>query len=336
MILSNYIHNLDPVLLQLPGGFALRWYGLAYLLGFIAAWFLLKVLSRRGLWPVPEAKVADFVCYAAIFGVMLGGRLGYVFFYMLPSHPEGFGLLLKEPLVLFEVWKGGMSAHGGILGLFFYTLWYAWRHKLPFSFLGDGLCVVAPLGLLFGRIANFINGELYGRVTDSAAGMYFPAEILDSSSAYNNVLLKLAESDPAMLQRIEQNCSNSFEAGQFIIAQARDNAQLAEMVASQLPLRHASQLYEGLSEGLLLFVVLWLLRSKLPKLADGVCCGVFFIGYAVARIIVEQFREPDSPLVGAMTRGQFLSLFLLLIGLVFLGFAYKKRRCSIAAVPPQG
>lgn len=328
MILSNYIHNLDPVLLELPGGFALRWYGLAYLLGFIAAWFLLKVLSRRGLWPVAEAKVADFVCYAAIFGVMLGGRLGYVFFYMLPSHPDGFAHLIKEPLVLFEVWKGGMSAHGGILGLFFYTLWYAWRHKLNFAFLGDGLCVVAPLGLLFGRIANFINGELYGRVTDSAAGMYFPAEILDNSAVYNKVMFKVAQNDPALMERMQSVCSTPYEAGQFLIAQARENPQLSQLLAGELSLRHASQLYEGLSEGLLLFVVLWLLRTRVTKLADGVCCGVFFIGYALARIIVEQFREPDSPLVGAMTRGQFLSLFLFLIGFGFLAYAFKKRHSS--------
>ena len=140
------------------GNFGLRWYGLAYVAAFFFGILIVRRLSRLGYCDIPAEKVSDFIIGGAIFGVLLGGRLGYMLFYDL----ENF---LQNPLIFFRVMDGGMSAHGGILGLTLYTLWYSFRHQVSWRNIGDNLVVAAPIGLCLGRLANFINGELYGRVS---------------------------------------------------------------------------------------------------------------------------------------------------------------------------
>src|SRR5450631_627684 len=173
-MLAYYLNDFDPFIFRLWGDIGPRCYGLAYVLDFGAVYGIYHWLAKRGYADLPLAKVGDFVLGAAIFGVLLGGRLGYVFFYS----PE----MLREPLSILRVWKGGMSSHGGMLGILAFTFYYAWRHKISWTNLGDNLVIAAPIGLFFGRCANFINGELYGiiaKVPEVPWAMQFPKELLD-------------------------------------------------------------------------------------------------------------------------------------------------------------
>ena len=127
-VFATYVHQLDPVIFELFGGFKLRWYGLAYLAGFLAGYVLLKHLAERKLWVLQPEKTADFIAAAALLGVFIGGRLGYVFFYQIPR--DGWASFMDDPLLLFRVWEGGMASHGGILGLVIFTFFYARKHKV--------------------------------------------------------------------------------------------------------------------------------------------------------------------------------------------------------------
>lgn len=188
-----YVHDLDPVIWQITDSIALRWYGLAYLMGFIGGYYLLSWLSRRKLYPVPQDRMADFVTYVAIFGVLIGGRLGYVLFYQIPNH--GWSQFLADPLMVLRVWEGGMASHGGMIGVGLYTFYYAWKHRVKWVALLDGLAIVAPVGLFFGRMANFINGELYGRIVPpgSSQGMIFPAELSQDPDLFVRVASRIYE-----------------------------------------------------------------------------------------------------------------------------------------------
>jgi phosphatidylglycerol:prolipoprotein diacylglycerol transferase len=248
---------------------------------------------------LPVERVADFVTWAALFGVMVGGRLGYVLFY----RPE----MLREPLSIFKVWEGGMSSHGGIIGLFLFTLYYARRHKISWTNLGDNLVVVSPIGIFFGRCANFINGELYGRAASIPWAMQFPKELLEPANGAE------VERAVAACQKIDPSL-NSADA---VVAAVHGNSQVKETLRTILTPRHPSQIYEALCEGVLLFLILWIVRTKFGT-RNGVLTGLFFICYAILRIIVENFREPDASLILGITRGQFFSIFLIVIGGAFL------------------
>lgn len=304
MLLAYYIHDLSPFLIHI-GGFGLRWYGLAYLAGFIVGILLYKHLAKRGYSDLRPDQVTDFITMGALFGVLLGGRLGYMLFY----DADRF---LHDPLIFFRVWEGGMASHGGILGLTFYTIWYAQRHGLSFRNLADNLVVVGPVGVFFGRCANFINGELYGRVTDTFWAVQFPKEILIYPPEHLDRLLSKTVA-----------VDSSLGSPEAVIAGVAASQPLRELLAVEIAPRYPSQLVEAGLEGLFLFALLWMLRTRV-RLANGVLTGVFFIAYAVVRFLGECFREPDAPLTGILTRGQFLSLFMILIGIFFLLWARWK------------
>lgn len=314
---ATYVHDLNPIALPIHGGLALRWYGLAYLAGFVAGFLLLRNLARRGLWVMTPEKVGDFIAGCALFGVFLGGRLGYIFFYHLPK--VGWGELAKDPLLVLRVWEGGMASHGGILGLAIFTWIYAKRQKVSWAGLSDGLCVVGPLGLFFGRAANFINGELYGRVTSGVPwAMKFPQSLIQESEETQAMAWQAAvRVDPSLAD------ATSLDT---LIAAARKNPKLSETLGEFLPARHPSQIYEGLLEGLLLFAILWVVRVRFPKAPDGLITGLFFALYAAFRILGEQFREPDAAMVGMLTKGQFFSLFMFLIAAAFFAHAWRKKK----------
>lgn len=317
-----YVHDLSPIIFKVGDFFALRWYGFAYVLGFILGYLLLKSLSKRGLWCLPADKVGDFVTYAAVFGVMLGGRLGYILFYYLRSSSKtGFW---DDPLVIFRVWEGGMSSHGGLIGLILFSLFYSWKHKVSWVGLLDGLSIAAPIGIFFGRVANFINGELYGRVAQGVSwAMKFPMEMWDNPSIAYKTLVHLHEKGSSLVPEYPINIDSS--SINRLIGANRVSPEVTEALSLYLPARHPSQLYEAFAEGLLLFVVLYGIRLFCRKAPEGVFSGLFCILYGAGRIVVECYREPDAPLVGAMTTGQFLSLFLFAIGAVLLCYAWKKR-----------
>ncbi len=167
VFLAFWTHNLNPVIFHLWGPLAVRWYGMAYLSGFLGGYLLLLRLSKRGEFAIPPQDLSTFIVNIAIYGVFLGGRLGYVLLY-------AWSTFIHDPLFLFRVWEGGMASHGGMLGVILVILWTAWKKKVPFWNLTDGLALVAPIGLFFGRIANFINGELWGRPTDVPWAVIFP------------------------------------------------------------------------------------------------------------------------------------------------------------------
>ena len=143
-VIATYVDNLNPVALPIYGELALRWYGLAYLMGFVCGFLFLRNLAKRGLWVLKPEQTGDFIAGAAMFGVFLGGRVGYILFYQLPK--IGWAGLAHDPLLVLRVWEGGMASHGGILGMAIFIWFYAKKHQVTWTGLGDGLCVVAPLG----------------------------------------------------------------------------------------------------------------------------------------------------------------------------------------------
>ena len=328
-VFATYVHDLNPVLVRFTDAIQLRWYGLAYLAAFVVGAWLLNVLSKRKLWVLPPGSAGDFIAAAAIFGVFIGGRLGYVLFYYVPKH--GWGWLTEDPVLVLKVWEGGMASHGGILGLFIFTWFYARKKKVTWRGLGDGLCVVSPLGLLFGRMANFINGELYGRPAEGVAwAMKFPRALVEQpgpngeSAKFVEAMQAAAAASPVVAKAYagwEQSGQNAVDDNllfeQMLAVQRVDPAVSRSIEPFLLP-RHPSQLYEGLLEGGALFAILWFVRTRYPNLPAGVITGLFFIFYALFRIFAEHFREPDSAMIGVFTRGQFLSLFMILAGLAFV------------------
>ncbi|MBJ7259605.1 MAG: prolipoprotein diacylglyceryl transferase [Chthoniobacterales bacterium] len=298
-MIAYWVHSIDPFAVQFGGGFGIRWYGIAYLVAFAAGYSIYLHLAKRGLSVIPADKVGDFITGCAVFGVLIGGRLGHMLFY-------NFAGLMRDPLVFFRVWEGGMSAHGGMFGVALYTLWYAWRHQVSWPGLGDNVVVGAALGLVFGRVANFINGELYGRPAMVPWAVKFPQEIYELPP----------EAQREILARAQQTLGGPVGLEQ-VVALAPESPDLRAAIADGLTPRHPSQLYEGILEGLLLFAILWFLRTRV-RTANGAITGVFFVGYAILRSIGEMFRNPDYGYVGALTRGQFLSVFIFLLGIGFL------------------
>jgi phosphatidylglycerol---prolipoprotein diacylglyceryl transferase len=294
---AYYLHTLDPIIFRIYDSVGPRWYGFTYVLAFISSYALLRLLAKRGYVDLPATKVADFITGAALFGVIIGGRLGYVLLYK----PE----MLRAPLSILRVWEGGMSSHGGMIGLLAFTIYFARRHKISWTNLGDNLVVTAPLGLFFGRCANFINGELYGRAANVPWAVQFPKELTENVLEANRAIAASTQIDPSL---------NSSDA---IVAAVRHEPQVKEILRSILTPRHPSQLYEAFLEGIVLFAILWFVRTRLRQ-PNGVLTGLFLVCYAIFRIIVENFREPDASLIAGFTRGQFFSFFLIAIGLVLI------------------
>lgn len=302
--LAYYLHDLSPYVIQFSESFKLHWYGLAYVLGFYACYLILRWQARKGLTELKESEAGDFITYTALFGVILGGRLGYMLFY-------NFQEFTRDPLSLFKIWDGGMASHGGILGIIFFTLYWAKTRKVSWTGLGDALVIGAPLGILFGRCANFINGELYGRISTSPLAVKFPTEVHDphfipakeTSLAYENL----------------PRYSNE------ILETLKSVPHGVEELTAILNPRHASQIYEGLCEGLLLFLILFSIRLLWKSAPNGFLTALFFIFYAISRIICETFREPDSERILSLTKGQFYSVFMIFIGLAFLTYSLTNK-----------
>lgn len=254
--------QIDPVAFSL-GPVKVHWYGLMYLAAFAAAWALASLRSRRPDAPVTKAQVEDLIFWGAM-GVVLGGRFGYVLFY-------NFDKFIADPLWLLRVWEGGMSFHGGLLGVVVAMSVYARKHHIEYGRLLDFVAPLVPVGLGLGRLGNFINGELWGRAADVSWAMIFPA-------------------DPQHLAR------------------------------------HPSQLYQLALEGFVLFAIVWWYSARpRPTWSVG---ALFIFCYGVFRFITEFFREPDAQIgfaaFGWMSRGQQLSLPMILIGAIVFIWAHRK------------
>lgn len=284
----NYLKfpEIDPVMFSI-GPVSLHWYGMMYLIGFV---FALWLANRRAAKPNSgwQKSEVETLLYVGFVGVFIGGRLGYVLFYNLP-------VFLDNPLYLFKVWDGGMSFHGGLIGVICAMIWFARRTKRHFFQVADFVAPLIPFGLGLGRIGNFINGELWGRVTlDTPWAILFPG----SRAEY----LQLVAQDPTTLLPIIQ---------QYGV----------------LP-RHPSQLYEMFLEGVVLFIILNIfVRKNRPM---GSVSGLFLIGYGAFRIIVEFFRQPDAQLglFSGISMGQILSIPMIILGIIFMVWAYRRDKAT--------
>ncbi len=259
--------RIDPVIFSV-GPLGVRWYGMMYLIGIVAGWLLARRRAQRADSPIRPDQVDDLVFYVAL-GVMLGGRIGYVFFY-------GLGEWASDPLYPLKIWEGGMSFHGGLIGVLVAMWLLARRIGRRFFELTDFIAPMVPIGLGAGRIGNFINGELWGKPTDLPWGV-----------------------------RVGDDVFPGFRAGPEVL--------------------HPSQLYEALLEGLVLFVILWVYSSR-PRPTMAVS-GLFLLGYGLFRTAVEFVRLPDDGVYvafGWLTRGQILSVPMIVAGIILLVLAYRR------------
>jgi len=254
--------DISPIIFSF-GPIVLRWYSMAYLIGILAAWYLILRDVKKYNFSLSKANMEDMVFYVTL-GIIIGGRLGYMFVY-------GRELLFAHPFSVFEIWKGGMSFHGGIVGVIIALWLLARKLNQPFLRLTDMVSVYVPIGIFLGRLANFVNGELWGRQTDVPWAVRFPA-------------------------------------------------------GGYLP-RHPSQLYEAITEGLLMFCILFFCwRFEKIREKTGFVSGMFLFLYGVFRMSVEQFREPDTQigfLFKYITMGQLLSVPFLLLGIYLMQRAIK-------------
>lgn len=321
--LATYLHHIDPVLIDIPGTpLAIRWYGLAYVGGFILGYTVLLWLSKRKLYTIEAAKLGDFITTVCIFGVLMGGRLGEFFFYWLPEN--GWSGLCNDPLWVLRVWEGGMASHGGIIAVLLVAIWYCHKHKLSLPAVTDGLAIVCTIGIFFGRVANFINGELYGRVAPATntIAMKFPQEYF-SLPAQTQIQAKVAL-DHAMGAPIETfaHCDASGIPTEsyydLFMRLCRENETFRETLGQFLTPRYPSQLFEAVGEGLIIFIVLLAIRLGWKNAPAGIFSALFCFMYAAARISTECFREPDADTWHGITRGQYLSFAVVALGIAFL------------------
>ncbi len=243
--------RISPTIVKV-GPFAIRWYGLMYILGFITSWFLFNYQARKKKIKGLTQQVVESFYFWLIVALVLGARIGYVLFYNLSYY-------MQNPLRVFAVWQGGMSFHGGLIGLIIAGVLFCRKYKLDFWRMADMLVATVPPGLGFGRIGNFINGELFGRPTNVPWAMVFPQ-------------------------------------------------------GGNIP-RHPSELYEFFFEGVVLFVILWVLKDRIKR--SGMLLAAFLIFYGVFRFILEFFRQPDPQLgfvAGPFTMGQVLCSVMVVAG----------------------
>lgn len=324
------IHNLDPFIVRISGEFGIRWYGMSYMMGFLCAYFLLAWLVPKQRAGMTVEMVSDFIFYSAL-GILIGGRLGYVLFYA-PSLLKSFGSEAPYWGVL-AVNQGGMASHGGMLGIIVSSFFYARKYGLKIQYLFDLVSLTGPVGIFFGRIANFINGELVGR--PSAADFplavkfpqdmfewyrYEPGKILDLAPVVEKLnISKETWMDWFSKYRINSEAAQNVQStiSKIIHEIQSGNTELANALGPLLTPRHPSQLYAAFGEGLLIFLFI-LFYWKKPR-TPGLVTATFLMLYSLVRITDEFFRMPDADIgfqLFGLTRGQWLSIGLGLMGMV--------------------
>ncbi|MCA9293098.1 MAG: prolipoprotein diacylglyceryl transferase [Phycisphaerales bacterium] len=324
--LATWLHDLDPFLWRITPSFGVRWYGLSYVLSFGLAWLLLSWLARTKRILLSPEQVTDAMLFL-ILGVALGGRLGYIVLYQpallweFTSAPPFWGAL--------AIHKGGMASHGGMVGVLVACWLIARRAKAPALHLADCVALVAPIGLMLGRLANFVNGELLGRIVAGPGeaapwwSVRFPQEFKE----------RMAEGvTPAQVVQREQllggfarpNDTIDMAFDRMMDAVRAENGVLRGQLEQLVNARHPSQLYQAFAEGLVVLVVLAFVWRK-PR-RPGVVAAWFLIVYGVGRIVTEFYRLPDVGVrgVGPLSRGQSLSAVMVLCGVGLLVWRMKK------------
>jgi len=336
-MLAAYLHDLDPFLFELKIGgssFGVRWYGLSYLVGFLAAFGIIWRITKVGRSPLKPEAVRDFVLSVAL-GVVAGGRIGYVLFY----RPELF-ITFSEELPYWDLLalnKGGMASHGGMIGMLLATWLYGRWHRVPWGHLLDLTALTATLGVFFGRLANFVNGELFGRgPTDVAWAVKFPQEMYrwagtEASEAQRAKLAELvrALAERGLIPQQLRETGTAYDLVSWTIQQIQGHhGEVRAVVEPLLVPRHPSQIYAAFLEGLVVFTVVAVVarRPRKPFLLTGLACTL----YAAGRFFDEFYRLPDAHLmeqefaVTGLSRGQWLSLPVFVLGLGLLWFAKQR------------
>ncbi|MCM2355077.1 MAG: prolipoprotein diacylglyceryl transferase [Arenimonas sp.] len=289
----TFLHDIDPLAVSLPfWPHGIHWYGLMYALAFFVAWRLGRMRVRAGRLPGVNDEGFDDLLFYGMLGVVLGGRIGYVLFY-------AFDAFLAEPLMLLRVNEGGMSFHGGLLGVMAAAAWWTRKHRLHYFDTMDFVAPLVPAGLGFGRLGNFVGGELWGKPTDGSWGVVFPSSLPAEYAALPAEQLRALHASGAL---------DGFA-------------------------RHPSQLYQAFLEGAVMLVaLLWFSRKPRPRYAVS---GLFALLYGLFRFAVEFVREPDAHLgylaFGWLTMGQLLSLPLVALGLFLLWLS--RRSPTLAPAP---
>ncbi|MDR1457118.1 MAG: prolipoprotein diacylglyceryl transferase [Puniceicoccales bacterium] len=270
---DHWVNDLDPYAIRFPNSWPIegvRWYGIAYILGFLSVYLIFRLHRFRRRLMLSNDQIDSLITHLVI-GAIIGGRLGYIFFYEID-------MLISDPIEIFRIWHGGMSSHGGFAGVALSIYWFSKKNQLFVLPIADAVVSVAPLGIFFGRLANFINGELYGRCSNMPWAIIFPGAAINGYYS---------------------------------------------------PPRHPSQIYEALTEGLLLLanmqICFWAKVQK--KTNAGHLVAKFLIIYSLLRIFCEHFREPDAALMLGVTRGQFYSVFTLFCG-CGLKYFLRQKRCK--------
>lgn len=351
MTLAAWLHDIDPFAVHITDVF-LRWYPVSYLAGFVVAWFLLRWLAGRGLILLSRLFLLDAILFLGI-GVIVGGRLGYVLFYqpsLLWTFDSGFpfwGFLMIS--------RGGMASHGGMIGVAL----ACWRISKGFKddrgrvhgacsvlHVFDAMALVAPIGLMFGRFANFVNGELLGRIVAAPGepapwwAVRFPQEHLSGHAP----VLTIEQQESLARLALEHALPNDPEGSRFELAYERileklqsGDTEIAERLGPLVSARHPTQLYQAFAEGIVVLAVVWFVWRK-PRV-PGVVSAWFLITYGIGRIITEFWRLPDDHFASAagasllesarplgLSRGQWLSATMVLAGTALLVWVSRRSR----------
>lgn len=342
LTLGAWLHDLSPILVKFTDTFAIRYYGLAYAIGFLLGWAWLRFMARRGMTPLSTQRISDMMI-TLVLGVVVGGRLGYVLFY----DPR----LLIDFNASFPFWgalrvnQGGMSSHGGILGVIAATWWVSRgmkddkgkvHFKVPWLHVLDMSAVACTVGLMLGRVANFINGELLGAIA-AAPGQPAPwwAIKFPQERATHDPLAPIDHAPPltpeqsdqflALLDQYRVGMESDETAYQRVLSVLQgggpDGTSIAEQLAPLIAARYPSQIFQAVTDGLILGGVLWLIWAK-PRRA-GVISAWFGILYGTLRILTEFVRLPDPGLQNiksstGFSMGQWLSAAMIVTGIAML------------------
>lgn len=335
-MLASILHTSDPFAIQFTDSFGIRWYGLAYAIGMLLGWAAMRWLSRTGRSPLTAVQVDNFAT-ALIVGLLAGGRIGHVAFYepgLFASFSSSFpfwGLL--------ELHRGGMSSHGAMIGIAIACIWFGRANRLPILHLGDLICFVAPLGLGFGRLANWINGELPGKPLPSSLqadapwwSVKYPSELLteafwsERSAAQIEALRNAAKSVVTASADIPQTLHDACYAG---------NQTVINAVTPLLTAHYPSNFFQAFTDGILLpaiLIAVWLRPRK-----AGMIFGAFFVAYGVLRVVSEQFRVPDPDIltIGPVTLPMLLSGAMVLIGVIVMTVASRSAGPMVGGLLPR-
>lgn len=347
--LAAWFNDLNPVIVRITDGLAVKWYGVSYLLGFIAAIVIMTRMARRGTFRIVPERVGDAWVWL-IAGTLIGGRLGYCVFYdprLLVSFTESapfWGVLAIN--------KGGMASHGGMIGLTLacWRISRGWkedgfdasgarRGRTSVLHVMDVAALVAPIGVFFGRIANFVNGELLGKIVTPPGvpgpwwSVQFPHELDLPADKAPKLTLEQQDQLLALARQAAPGKPVDVGIAELAARPWRYAEQLKPLIAS----RHPSQLYQAAAEGLVLGAILWLVWSR--KKLDGMVVAAFFIAYGVLRIVTEFWRLPDAHLksgyILGLSRGQWLSVAMVVVGAALVGVIRARgRRGAGGATPP--